>query len=54
MSNYATQPDFKNATGVDTWDFAKEVDLTNLKSDVDNLNIEKLKNVSSGWSSLKG
>ena len=43
FSNHATTPDLKNATGVDTSDFAKETDLYNLKSDVDKLDIDKLK-----------
>ena len=53
LSNYATKADLKNATGVDTSKFAKKVDLANLKSDVDKLDIDKLKNVPSGLSSLK-
>ena len=32
LSNYATKADLKNATGVDTSQFAKKVDLANLKS----------------------
>ena len=39
--------------GVDTSDFAKESDLANLKSDVDKLDIDKLKNISSNLSNLK-
>ena len=31
-SNYATKADLKNATGVDTSKFAKNVDLASLKS----------------------
>ena len=53
LSNYVTKTDFKNATGVDTSDFAKKADLANLKSDVDKLEIDKLKNLPSGLSSLK-
>ena len=53
LSNYATKADLKNATGVDTSKFAKKVDLANLKSNVDKLDIDKLKNVPSGLSSLK-
>ena len=53
LSNYATKAILKNTTGVDTFDFAKSTDLANLKSDVDNLNIDKLKSVPSGLSSLK-
>ena len=37
--------DLKNATGVDTSSHAKKADLANLKSDVDKLDIEELKNV---------
>ena len=33
---YATKPSFKKAAGVDTWKFAKRVDLASLKSNVDN------------------
>ena len=43
LSNYATKADLKNAAGVDTLDSAKETDLANLKSDVDKLDIDKLK-----------
>ena len=32
MSNYATKADLKNATGVDTSDFAKKTDLAHLKT----------------------
>ena len=53
MSNYATKADLKNATGVDTSKFAKKVDLANLKSNVDKLDIDKLKNAPNGLSSLK-
>ena len=45
LSNYATKADLKNATGVDTSKFAKKVDLTSLKSNVDKVDIDKLKNV---------
>ena len=53
LSNYATKTDFKNATGVDTLSFAKELDLADLKSDVDKLDIDKLKNVPTNLSNLK-
>ena len=53
LSNYATKTDLKNATEVDTSSFAKNIDLANLKSDVDKLDIDELKHVSSGLSSLK-
>ena len=53
LSNYATKADLKNATGVDTLDSAKETDLANLKSDVDKLDIDKLKNLPTNLISLK-
>ena len=45
LSNYAAKADLKNAATVDTSDFAKKTDIANLKSDVDKLDIQKLKNV---------
>ena len=53
MSNYATKSDLKNATGVDTSKFAKKVDLANLESNVDELDIDKSKNVLTNLSNLK-
>ena len=53
MSNYATRADLKNATGVDTSKFAKNVDLANLKSNLDELGTDKLKNVPTNLSNLK-
>ena len=53
LSNYATRTDLKNATGVDTSSFAKQIDLANLKSSVDKLDIDKLKNVPSNLNNLK-
>ena len=47
LSNYATKVNLKNATGVDTSDFAEKTDLANVKSDVDKLSIDKLKNIPS-------
>ena len=53
LSNYATKASLKNATRVDTSSFAKKVDSANLKSDVDKLDVDKLKNVPSGLSNLR-
>ena len=53
LSNYATEADLKNETGVDTSKFFKKVDLASLKSDVDKLDIDKLKNVQTNSSNLK-
>ena len=50
MSSNATKTDLKNATGVDTSGFAKTTDL---KSDVDKLDLDKFKNESSCSSNLK-
>ena len=53
LSNYATKTDLKNVTVVDTSKFAKKTDLNNLKSDLDKLDIDKLKNVPTNLSNLK-
>ena len=53
LSNYATKADLENATGVDTSKSAKKVDLANLKSDVNKLDIDKLKNAPSNLNNLK-
>ena len=46
LSNYATKRDLKNATGGVTSKFSKNIDLANLKSSVDKLDIVKLKKCS--------
>ena len=53
FSNYATEVDLKSATIVDTSKFAKKFDLANLKSNVDKLDIDELKNVPTNLSNLK-
>ena len=53
LSNYATKTDLKNAAGIDTSSFAKKVDLTNLKTNVDKLDIDTLKNISTNLSNWK-
>ena len=54
LSNYATKADLKNATGTDdTSQFLKKVDLANLKSDGDKLDIDKFKNVPANLSNVK-
>ena len=53
LSNYATKSDLKNAKGFDTTAFAKKTDLANLKSYVDKLDIDQLKNVPSDLNNLK-
>ena len=53
LSNYATKTDLKNARGVERSSFTKKTDLANLKSDIDKLDIDELKNVPSDQSSGK-
>ena len=53
LSNYAIKADLKNSTGVDTSKFAEKVVLDNLKSNVDKLDIDKLKNVPTNLSNLE-
>ena len=52
MANYAAKTDLRNATGVDTSKFAKKIDLAHLKSNVDKLDIDKLKNVPTNFTYL--
>ena len=53
LSDCATKIDFKNARAVETLKFANKVDLANLNSNVDKLDIDKLKNVPTNFSNLK-
>ena len=51
--NYATKTDLKNTTGADTSSFAKKIDLANLKSDVDKVDVDKLENLQTNLNNLK-
>ena len=53
MSNYATKSDLKDATGIDTSKLAAKSDLVSLKTEVDKLDIDKLKYVPINSSNLK-
>ena len=53
MSNYATKADLKSSTCVETLKFAEKIDLAHLKSDVDKLDIDQLKNAATELSYLK-
>ena len=53
LSNSPIKTDLKNVTGIDTLSFAKKVDLSNLKSHIDNLDIDKLKNIPTNLNFLK-
>ena len=50
---YETKADIENATGVVTSKFIKKVDLASIKSEIDKLDIDKLKNVPSNLINLK-
>ena len=52
MSNYATKTDSKNVTHVDTLSFALKTNLANLKTEVDNLDIDKLVSIPGDLSKL--
>ena len=53
LSDFATKTDLKNATEIDTSSFAKKINLAGLKSNVDKLGLDKLKNVPTNLSNLK-
>ena len=53
LSNFATKTDLKNATGINTSSFAKKVDVAASKSNIDKLDIDKLKNIATNLSNLK-
>ena len=53
LSNYATKTDVKNITHVDTSGFALKTNLASLKTEVDKLDIDKLKNLPNNLSNLK-
>ena len=52
LSNYATKADIKNISHVDTSSFALKTNLANLKTEVDKLDIDKLKPVPTDLSKL--
>ena len=52
LSSYATKAELKNTTGIDTSNFALKSNLASLKTEVDKINVDKLKTVSVGLSKL--
>ena len=52
LSNYATNTDLKNATGVDTSKLAAKSNSASLKAEVDKLDVDKLKYVPTNLSNL--
>ena len=53
LSNYATKTDIRNISHVDTSNFTLKSNLENLKSEVDKLDINKLKSLPNNLSNLK-
>ena len=53
LSNYAAKADLKNEKCVGTSKCARKVNLANLKSNVDKIDIDKLKNIPNNLSNLK-
>ena len=53
LSNYATKADIKNITHIDTSSFASKANLAHLKTEVDKLDIDKLKNSLNNLNYLK-
>ena len=53
LSNYATKADIKNEKCVGTSKCAGKFNLANLKSNVDKIDIDKLKNIPNNLSNLK-
>ena len=45
MTNYATKTDLKNVTHVDVSSFASETRLASLKTEVDKIDVDKLKTI---------
>ena len=52
LSNYATKADIKDISHVDTSSFALKTNLANLKTEVDKLDIDKLKPLTDDMSNL--
>ena len=53
LSNYATKTDIKNILHIDTSSFALKSNLSSLKTEVDKLDIDKLKNLPNNLSNLR-
>ena len=53
LSSYATKIDLKNITHVDVSSFASKTNLANLKTEVDKIDVDKLKTVPVDLARLK-
>ena len=53
LSNYATKSELKNVIGFDTSEFDEKTYLAKLKSEIEELDVDRLKNVPSSLKDLK-
>ena len=53
LPNYETKADLRSPTGVASSKLSEHVDLGSLKSEIDKVDIDKLKSVPTNWSNLK-
>ena len=53
LSNYATKTDIKNISHIDTSNFTLKSNLASLKTEVDKLDLDKLKSLPTNLSNLK-
>ena len=53
LPHYVNKRDFKNVTGIDTFKLAAKSDWISLKTEVDKLDIDKLKSIPTNLSNLK-
>ena len=53
MSNHATKTDIKNISHIDTWSLAPKSNLASLTTEVDKLDVNKLKILPNNLSNLK-
>ena len=53
LSNYAITSGIKNISHVDTWSFALKSNLASLKSEIDKLDIDRLKSLPNNLINLK-
>ena len=52
LTNYATKTDFKNITHIDVSSFARKTNLPALKTQVDKIDVDKLKTVADDLAKL--
>ena len=52
LPNYVTKADLKRATGIDTYILASKTELTILRTNLDNLNVDQIKAILADFSKL--